>query len=180
MTAYASLGPAARIMRVENPAAPWAGGDSCSCGSSDKRNAIVPAWSALLVAWTLLSSCLATLTGFRLRVCKEDPVGDPRWAGASRAGPRSRTEGQRTGVRLCHRHRLQQGLRLHRLDEVAADVEVIALQHVALLVGRGHHHDRDRSQRRSLHATQDLDAIDPRRLDVKQHELGRPRRIAPG
>src|SRR5574341_2240392 len=64
---------------------------------------------------------------------------------------RRRAVGQHP-VKADLRHRFEEGLELHRLDDVAVHAETVALEHVALLVRRGHHDYRDGLQRRALHA----------------------------
>src|SRR3954463_5393142 len=51
-------------------------------------------------------------------------------------------------VEAQFRDRVVERLELHRLHDVAVDAETVALDDVALLIGGGHHHDRDRARRR--------------------------------
>src|SRR4051812_35152169 len=46
-------------------------------------------------------------------------------------------------VEAQFRNGVEECLELHRLDDVAVGAEAVGLDHVALLVGRGHHHHRD-------------------------------------
>src|SRR5713226_4967321 len=81
--------------------------------------------------------------------------------------------------------RLRELLEVNGLDNVAVDAEAVALNQIALLPRRGQHYHRHRLRAGiAFDSLQHLEAVDQRKLDIQQDNLGAvadlPVGIAPG